>query len=82
MEQLDFFDVKSPCIRVCTVDDKGYCIGCMRNRKERFGWLSMSTAEKLHVIKLCRLRYYRKKARPKIDESAIDEVSPQKDLFS
>lgn len=61
MEQLEFFDVPSPCVRVCTVDEKGYCIGCMRNRQERFAWLTMTTAEKLHVIKLCKARYRRKK---------------------
>ena len=29
MEQLEFFNVPSPCVGVCTVDDKGYCKGCL-----------------------------------------------------
>ncbi|MDC0612105.1 DUF1289 domain-containing protein [Vibrio sp.] len=61
MEQLEFFDVPSPCVRVCTVDEKGYCQGCMRNRQERFNWLNMTTEEKLNVIKLCQRRYRRKR---------------------
>ncbi|MGB5805009.1 MAG: DUF1289 domain-containing protein, partial [Vibrio anguillarum] len=47
MEQLEFFKVLSPCIGVCSVDDKGYCQGCMRKREERFNWLSMTAAQQL-----------------------------------
>jgi len=60
MEQLEFFDVPSPCVRVCATDKRGYCVGCMRNRQERFNWLHFSTEEKLYVIKLCQRRYRRK----------------------
>lgn len=82
MEQLDFFDVQSPCVRICTVDEKGYCVGCMRNRKERFGWLTMTVAEKQHVIRLCQMRYRRKKGQIKTKEIAVEETNPQTDLFS
>ncbi|EEO07288.1 hypothetical protein VIF_001263 [Vibrio cholerae TM 11079-80] len=54
MEQLEFFNIVSPCIGVCSVDEKGYCKGCLRKREERFEWLSMTPAQQLHVIKLCR----------------------------
>ncbi len=60
MEQLEFFKVPNPCVGVCSVDDKGYCKGCMRKREERFNWLSFTPAEQLHIIKLCRQRYRRK----------------------
>ncbi len=60
MEQLEFFSVPSPCVGVCTIDAEGYCQGCMRKREERFNWLSMTPAQQLHVIKLCRQRYMSK----------------------
>ncbi len=83
MEQLEFFNVPSPCVGVCSVDDKGYCKGCMRKREERFGWLDMTPAQQLHVIKLCRQRYRRKVAQGKASsqERASEVESPQQDLF-
>lgn len=83
MEQLDFFDIPSPCIGVCSLDERGYCKGCMRKREERFAWLTMSPDEKKHVIKLCRQRYRRKMAKnkQKSDHSDIEEANPQVDLF-
>lgn len=82
MEQLEFFTVPSPCVGVCSVDDKGYCNGCMRKRDERFNWLNMTPSEQLHVIKLCRQRYRRKLAQTKDQSSTKEEVqSPQQDLF-
>ncbi|EGR1513914.1 DUF1289 domain-containing protein [Vibrio vulnificus] len=82
MEQLEFFTVPSPCVGVCSVDDKGYCNGCMRKREERFNWLNMTPSEQQHVIKLCRQRYRRKLAQGKDPSSTKEEVpSPQQDLF-
>ncbi|HCE3037133.1 TPA: DUF1289 domain-containing protein [Vibrio parahaemolyticus] len=60
MEQLSFFEVPSPCVGICTVDEKGYCKGCMRKREERFNWLNLTNERKLQVIEQCRLRYLRK----------------------
>ncbi|EGA65624.1 DUF1289 domain-containing protein [Vibrio brasiliensis] len=82
MEQLEFFVVPSPCVGVCTVDEKGYCRGCMRKRDERFNWLNMTPAQQLHIIKLCRQRYLRKIKRDQanVAEQKIDD-SPQQDLF-
>ncbi|EKO3396858.1 DUF1289 domain-containing protein [Vibrio fluvialis] len=82
MEQLEFFQVPSPCVGVCTVDDKGYCRGCMRKREERFRWLEMTPAEQLHVIQLCRQRYRRKVlAARKASETEIEPNNPQQELF-
>ncbi|UGA56122.1 DUF1289 domain-containing protein [Vibrio sp. VB16] len=82
MEQLEFFTVPSPCIGVCSVDDKGYCNGCMRKRDERFNWQKFTPTQQLHVIKLCKQRYRRKilQGKKKPQES-IDLLSPQRDLF-
>jgi hypothetical protein len=83
MEQMEFFEVPSPCIRVCTVDEKGYCQGCMRNRQERFDWLSMTSAQRLHVIKLCRGRYRRKMLKQHTQKvrADLEEDNPQQELF-
>ncbi|MDA9556470.1 DUF1289 domain-containing protein [Vibrio sp.] len=61
MEQLDFFEVINPCVGICQNDSKGYCMGCMRKRNERFDWNQYTNAQKLYVIKLCRQRYIRSK---------------------
>ncbi|HDM8189701.1 DUF1289 domain-containing protein [Vibrio harveyi] len=82
MEQLEFFIVPSPCVGVCTSDEKGYCKGCMRKREERFNWLSFTPAQQLHVIRLCRQRYRRKVLAGKGKaELPQDDSSPQQDLF-
>lgn len=86
-EQLEFFAVPSPCVGVCTIDDKGYCQGCMRKREERFNWLNYTPAQQLHVIKECRQRYRRKilQGRFPRDELKIDEensIELQDDLFA
>lgn len=75
MEQLDFFEVPSPCVGVCSADEKGYCKGCMRKRDERFNWRNMSNEERLYVIKLCRRRYKRKQM-AKIDKTTPPEIIP------
>jgi len=82
MQQLEFFAVPSPCIGVCSVDERGYCKGCMRKREERFNWLSMTPAEQRHVIKLCRQRYRRKVAKSNTEKQPESEShSPQQELF-
>ncbi|EEY98247.1 predicted Fe-S protein [Vibrio sp. RC586] len=88
MEQLEFFNIVSPCIGVCSVDEKGYCKGCLRKREERFNWLSMTSAEKLHVIKLCRQRYRRKQQEARgqnktenLSESELRPTDAQQTLF-
>ncbi|NMH64865.1 DUF1289 domain-containing protein [Shewanella salipaludis] len=60
MEQLAFFAIPSPCIGVCQSDDRGYCLGCMRSRDERFNWQTFSDAQKYDVIRLCKQRKRRR----------------------
>lgn len=82
MEQLEFFTVPSPCVGVCTVDEKGYCQGCMRKRDERFNWLTLSPAQQRHVIKLCKQRYRRKVSQSQLQpEKTNQSDSPQQELF-
>ena len=44
MEQLEFFEIPSPCIGVCQVNNKGYCKGCFRSRDERVYWHQVDNA--------------------------------------
>lgn len=45
-----FRAVQSPCIGVCTLDDGGYCEGCLRSRDEIAGWLAMDDAQREHMM--------------------------------
>lgn len=58
-QQLEFFDIPSPCRGICQADDRGFCRGCLRSREERFGWMNMSDAQKREVLRLCRQRFLR-----------------------
>lgn len=42
--------VLTPCIGVCTLDPVGYCDGCLRTGHEIAGWMSMSDAQRLHMM--------------------------------
>ena len=55
-EQLELFELASPCIGVCQSDERGYCLGCYRSRQERFDWLQMTNAQQQEVMRLCRNR--------------------------
>mgnify|MGYP001159491331 CR=1 FL=1 len=49
--------MKSPCKKICELDiNTGLCKGCLRNRSEISGWITMSEIEKKNVIKKLNLR--------------------------
>jgi len=75
--QLEFFDVPSPCIGICESDSKGYCLGCLRSRDERQGWINLSNDDKQKVIKRCQQRKRRKDAaaKPKVELIAVKNLS-------
>ena len=46
--------VPSPCVKVCRLDDDGFCIGCKRSTDEIRDWMIMSEYEQnklLHELK-------------------------------
>ncbi|KAF5030606.1 hypothetical protein DSECCO2_636430 [anaerobic digester metagenome] len=47
---------KSPCKRVCRLDEEGMCVGCYRNLDEIANWAIMSREEKLEVLRKAHLR--------------------------
>ena len=67
-EQLEFFPVPSPCRGICQTDARGYCLGCLRSRDERFNWMRFSDAQKREVIRLCQQRRQRLQRQQKGDE--------------
>lgn len=56
MEQLEFFEIPSPCIDVCQVNNRGYCKGCFRSREERVYWHQVDNATKQQILKACSAR--------------------------
>jgi predicted Fe-S protein YdhL (DUF1289 family) len=41
----------TPCIRVCTLDRNGVCIGCRRTVDEIIRWRDMAEAERLRLMR-------------------------------
>lgn len=77
-EQLEFFEIPSPCSGICQSNEQGYCRGCYRTRDERFNWLKFSDTEKRNVLRLCRQRYLRILNKKTEQEKIIDT---QQQLF-
>jgi Predicted Fe-S protein len=40
----------TPCIGVCRLDARGYCVGCQRSGEEIARWRGMDDAERLHYM--------------------------------
>lgn len=81
MDQLEFFDIPSPCIGVCQTGKGEYCIGCFRSRDERLYWNQTTPYAKRMIVKAC---IRRKKVAEK-QKNQIPNSSPiniQEDLFS
>jgi predicted Fe-S protein YdhL (DUF1289 family) len=41
---------RSPCVKLCSLDEQGYCIGCLRTADEIGRWTLMSATEQWRVI--------------------------------
>lgn len=72
-QQLEFFDIPSPCVGVCQSDSRGYCLGCLRSRDERFQWMTMSDSQKRDVLRLCQ----RRKAMRNRKAEQQDDIFPE-----
>jgi predicted Fe-S protein YdhL (DUF1289 family) len=46
----------SPCINVCSLDERGYCRGCYRSRGEIAGWSNMSPERQWEVLRAVEAR--------------------------
>lgn len=75
--QLELFPIPNPCRGICQTDQRGYCLGCLRNRDERFRWMSLSDAEKRQVLRLC----YQRALRMQRNQAAEPPPPSQPGLF-
>jgi predicted Fe-S protein YdhL (DUF1289 family) len=58
--------IESPCILVCSMDDKtGYCFGCGRTRGEIASWIGLTPAERRAVMALLPARLETVERRPR-----------------
>jgi len=46
----------TPCIKVCTMDDQGYCLGCQRTAEEVSTWRNRTEEQQLAGIEMLRDR--------------------------
>ena len=46
----------TPCIKVCTYDDQGYCLGCQRTEEEVSTWRDRTEEQQLASIEMQRDR--------------------------
>ena len=79
MEQLEFFNIPSPCIGVCTANSNGYCKGCFRSRDERIYWDKLSNIDRRKVARLCVIR--RRKALANLNNPNENNKLNNGDLF-
>jgi len=42
--------IESPCIGVCTLDERHLCVGCRRSTDEITRWLELSAAERRSIM--------------------------------
>lgn len=83
-EQQEMFDIDSPCVGICEVNNKGFCKGCFRNRNERLYWHTFSTEQRgiLLTILSKRRAIVQANKKAKITEEDIHTDNLQGDLFS
>ncbi|BDX05626.1 DUF1289 domain-containing protein [Planctobacterium marinum] len=81
MEQLEFFEIPSPCIGVCQVNNKGYCKGCFRSRDERVYWHQVDNAVKQQILNACKQRKKRVMYRKNQAQQNTPQADSQSSLF-
>jgi len=53
--------IKSPCVRMCTLDDDDICIGCGRSLEEIKQWNAYTPFERTEKLVICRQRRYQRR---------------------
>lgn len=81
MQQIEIFEILSPCIDVCQSNSRGFCLGCYRSRDERFRWLKMDTDEKKKVLILCQQRKKRHQQKLAAHQKAMEEQPIEQNGF-
>lgn len=78
MDQLELFEIASPCIGVCQSNNRGYCLGCLRSRDERFNWHLKPANERAHILRLLVQR--RARLKQKQQNAVTTEETPSSSL--
>lgn len=78
-QQIEFFEIPSPCIGVCESNEKGFCKGCYRSREERLYWSKVNDATKRVILRACNRR---KKRTLSPTKSTTVSPNSQGQLFS
>lgn len=60
LEQIEMFPLPNPCIDICESGPRGYCLGCLRSREERYNWPQKPNHEKTRILKLLAQRQQRR----------------------
>lgn len=79
-EQLEFFEIPSPCVGVCQSGPRGFCKGCYRSRDERLYWLKVDDATKRKIIGACVRR--KKAVLAKARRSQMQDEAQSSEQFS
>ncbi|MCC5856253.1 MAG: DUF1289 domain-containing protein [Idiomarina sp.] len=77
--QIELFRLPNPCIGVCEAGPRGYCIGCLRSRDERFEWHNKAEVEQAQILKRLAQRQRRRDsflATLKQSEAASSQDTP------
>ena len=84
IDQGEFFDIPSPCKRICQMNNKGYCIGCFRSRDERLYWNDFTPFQKQLVVNLCEKRRLKVLSVKAEQQTQLEEklAQAQLDLFA
>lgn len=48
--------VNSPCINICSIGPKGWCLGCYRTLDEIANWVRLDAPTRVAVITACEQR--------------------------
>lgn len=43
--------ISTPCVGICRLDGRGYCVGCLRTGDEIARWRSMDEVERQYVMR-------------------------------
>ncbi|MDF1763543.1 MAG: DUF1289 domain-containing protein [Oleibacter sp.] len=86
IDQGELFVIPNPCQGICTSNNRGFCLGCLRSRDERFYWHEFTPFQQQLIANLCekrRLKILASKlsAEQVLDEDIDDELDIQPDLF-
>jgi uncharacterized protein len=65
----------SPCIKVCVLDQAGFCIGCLRTGDEIARWVSMGPAAQWRLLEVLAERKKRVSETGVADAAKVADVS-------